>query len=516
MALSLSLALGVLGACGGEAVPAAADVPESWSVTAWGERYEVFPEVDALVAGDAAEAHVHVTVLDGFAPMTEGEVEVVLRSGDEARAFRAAEATRPGIFTVPVDPGAAGDYDLVFRIRSPAGTEEIRGGRVRVGTADEPGRLLSAPAPRGAPGGGEPVPFLKEQQWRADFATAWVRGGALQRSARGLAQVRPPAGGEAVITAPVDGVLQPSPWPYPGAEVGAGAALFRLVPRTAPGESLPGLAAESESLEAELAAARARLDRLEELLEVEATSVREVEEGRTRVTTLDARLAAARRDLAAARAAREGRGAAEAHVLRAPFVGEVAAVAASPGAAVAAGETLARVVRTDRQWLEIDLAPEAARSLTADRTGAGTGGFGGIVLEAAGGPPITIPAGDARLVSSAPEVDPAKGTVTVLLEVAEPSLLLGSILEAEVLLAGEVEGIVVPASALVDDAGESIVYLQLSGERFVRQEVEVLARQGDRALVEGLVPGQRLVTRGGSAVRRSTLLSSGEAQGHVH
>jgi hypothetical protein len=79
-----------------------------------------------------------------------------------------------------------------------------------------------------------------------------------------------------------------------------------------------------------------------------------------------------------------------------------------------------------------------------------------------------------------------------------------------------VEGIVVPTSALVDDGGVTIVYLQLSGERFARQPVRVVAREGELALVENLTPGQRLVTRGGDAIRRSSLLSSGEAQGHVH
>jgi hypothetical protein len=62
----------------------------------------------------------------------------------------------------------------------------------------------------------------------------------------------------------------------------------------------------------------------------------------------------------------------------------------------------------------------------------------------------------------------------------------------------------------------AVVYLQLSGESFVRQEVRVLERQGDRILVDGLVPGQRLVTRGGDAIRRETLVSSGAGHGHIH
>jgi hypothetical protein len=106
--------------------------------------------------------------------------------------------------------------------------------------------------------------------------------------------------------------------------------------------------------------------------------------------------------------------------------------------------------------------------------------------------------------------------VTALLEVNAPGLTLGTTLDAELLLAGEREGIVVPATAVIDDGGVSVVYLQLSGERFARQEIEVVSRQGDRVLVEGLEPGQRLVTRGGEAIRRAGLISSGAAEGHVH
>jgi cobalt-zinc-cadmium efflux system membrane fusion protein len=483
--------------------------PESWSVTAWGERYEVFPEVDPLVAGTASPAHTHVTVLGGFQPLTEGHVEIVLRSAGGEQVFAADTAVRPGIFNIDVAPTSAGEYELLFRIRSAAGPEEIRGGTVRVGDAASPGGVVRAPAPRGATDAGEPVPFLKEQQWRTAFATEWVRTGKLAEGARGLARVRPPAGGDATLTASVDGVVQPSPWPYPGQSVGAGEVLFRVVPRVATESSLGTLRADVTTLQSELASAQTRLARLEELLAAEATSRREVEEARTRVATLSARLAAARGDLGSASAAREGRGGAEAHAVRAPFAGAVAAVAASPGASVAAGDVLGRVVRSGAVWLEIDLPPVAARRLAAE-------GATGLVVESETSAPLRFTGDQVRLVSLAPEVDASRGTVTALVEVTSPTLILGTTVEAQVLLGGEREGIVVPATAIVDDGGVFVVYLQLSGERFARQQVEVLSRQGDRVLVGGLAPGQRLVTQGGDAIRRAGLMSNSAAEGHVH
>ena len=497
-------------ACGGTREPAAESHAGSWSVTAWGERYEVFPEAPPLAAGETAVAHTHVTVLDGFVPLAEGRVEVVLRGAGGEQVFAATQAARPGIFAVEITPAAPGEYELLFRVAGPSGREEVRGGVVRVGEAGAAGALLRAPAPRGATTAAEPVDFLKEQQWQADFATAWVRSGELAGSVRGFARLRPPAEGAAVVTAPVDAVLRPRPWPFPGQRVDAGAPLFHLVPRVAAERSLAELESRVAALELELATAEERARRLAALLELEAVSRREVEEARTRESALRVGLDAARRDLATARAARSGGGGAERVVLASPLTGQVAAVVASPGAAVHAGDTLARVVRTSPVWVDVDLAPEAARRVAAARPA-------GLVLESGEGPPRDFAADSVRFVSAAPEVDPAKGTVSVLLEVAEDTgLPLGGTAEAEVLLAESRSGIVVPTSALVDDGGVTVVYLQLSGERFVRQEVRVAVRQGERALVEPLRPGQRLVVRGGDAIRRTALMAGGEAHGHVH
>lgn len=519
------LALPLVG-CGGHSETDAHDEHDdhsdggggSWSVTAWGSGYEIFPEIEALVAGDEAVAHTHVTILESFAPLTEGRVSIVLTdSGGGEEIFSATEPIRPGIYQIDVAPRKTGELDLAFRVESATGNETIRGGRVRVGTADDPGGVLRAPAPRGAASGGEPVSFLKEQQWQASFETDWVRQGRFARALEGLAEARPPAGGEAWITAPVEGVVASRPWPYVGQEVAKGDALFRLTPSISSGRSLAELEADREAAREELGSAESRFHRLEELIEVEATSQRELEEARTRAAVARARLESAQRDLESARAVRQGRGGGTPLRIEAPFDGTVASVEATPGAGAGAAQRLARVVRTDAVWLAVALPPNASSRLA--------GGLSGLVLTgaAAGGSDGETAAGslrfgpeETRLVSVAPGVDPETGKLDALIEIPGSAVPLGSTWNAGVLLAAEDEGIVVPTSALVDDGGQTVVFLQLGGETFVRQPVEVEARQGDRALVAGLVPGQRLVTRGGESIRRSTLMETGAGHGHVH
>jgi hypothetical protein len=115
-------------------------------------------------------------------------------------------------------------------------------------------------------------------------------------------------------------------------------------------------------------------------------------------------------------------------------------------------------------------------------------------------------------------VDPVTGTVALLLEVPRSveQLTLGARLEAEVLIGETVRGSVIPASAIVDDAGVDVVYVQLEGESFDRREVEIRVRHGALSIVDGLLPGERLVTVGAAAIRRTELLASGSIEGHVH
>ena len=172
---------------------------ESWAVTAWGEEFEIFAETDLLEVGTTSIAFTHVTVLDDFSPMIEGTVSVFLRGASGAeRVFSIDEMTRPGIFSVPVTPEAAGEFDLAFRVETAGPSpvaEEIPAGRVRVGEAGTGGGLVetspvSAEAEAAATSGaGAEISFLKEQQWRTEFVTAWLAEGALRESVRGPGRV---------------------------------------------------------------------------------------------------------------------------------------------------------------------------------------------------------------------------------------------------------------------------------------------------------------------------------------
>jgi RND family efflux transporter MFP subunit len=489
---------------------------EGWAVTAWGEHFEIFAETDPLVVGRMAKSHTHVTVLHDFSAPGEGTVKFVLRAADGSEAtFRQEKVLRAGIFSIEIEPPIAGVFDLLFRVDIADRMEEVPAGRVSVGSADAPGGLITSFQQVGAagPAGGRAgtISFLKEQQWRTTFATQWTQEGEVHQVARGPGYLRPVAGGEIVLTAPLDGVVVGEPWPYVGLDVERQATLFELTPRVTAGRSLAELEAIHTEKESALNLAEDRLARLEKLLPLEAISSAELATAQRLVTTLRAQHAAAAGDLAAAQAGQKARGGRWAVSISAPFSGQIAEVLVTPGQVVAAGEALARLVRVKPLWVEVFLQPDKAEMFDGKPGGLSVRGPNDTT-------PLSFGSDQVRLVSRSPEVSRQTHTVTCIFEIsgAVESLRLGSAVEVEVFMPKTERGVVIPTSAVVDDGGVPVVYLQLDGEGFLRQEIDVRARQGTSLLVDGLAPGQRLVTAGGAAIRRSTLVSSGVGEGHVH
>lgn len=483
---------------------------ESWSVTTWGEHFEIFAEADPLLTYGVSNSHTHVTVLDDFSPLREGVVSIVLRDAQgQESVFQQPFALRDGIFDVEIVPTEEGEYDLYFRIEGAGRTEQIPGGRVSVGDDDHPGGLISHDHTDSS---ADAVSFLKEEQWKTRFSTSWVREGQIRDSARGTGYVRPSGGGELHLAAPIDGVVVSDPWPFVGLSRSTGDPVLALSSRVSQGRTLSELQALDTEKSAELVLAEERLSRLQGLLDVGAVSSAEVDAARARVQTLEAQAESARRQIASVRGAGTGSQRAPVLEVSAPFTGQVAEILVSPGQAVSAGDPLVRMVRLEPVWVEVHLAPRDAQRLGS--------GVSGLWVRATGDRSRNLFDSDrVGLVSIAPEVSPRTGRVATLIRVDTEltQLRLGSAVEAEVLLEESSQGVVIPASAIVDDAGISTVFVQLDGETFERRELMVLGREGDHYLVEGARSGERIVTLGGPAIRRASLISSGGADhGHVH
>ena len=79
------------------------------------------------------------------------------------------------------------------------------------------------------------------------------------------------------------------------------------------------------------------------------------------------------------------------------------------------------------------------------------------------------------------------------------------------------KALAIPKTAVMDEAGETVVYVQVGGESFQRRRVELGIR--DAGLVEirrGVEPGERVATKGAYSIRLATLSKQVIGHGHTH
>ena len=140
-----------------EAPEAAPEEPEPLSVTRWTDKTELFAEYPPLAVGSISRFAIHLTRLDTFKALTDGNVEVRLEGGSaQPEVFRVDAPSRPGIFGVDVKPAHAGKRQLVIVLRASGLNDEHRVGDVDVHPNAEAARA-AAPAGEDAAG----ISFLK-------------------------------------------------------------------------------------------------------------------------------------------------------------------------------------------------------------------------------------------------------------------------------------------------------------------------------------------------------------------
>ncbi|MDT0618377.1 efflux RND transporter periplasmic adaptor subunit [Salinisphaera sp. P385] len=470
--------------------------------THYTEQSELFVEFPALVAGRDSRFAAHVTRLADYSPVREGRLGVLLTQDGKIRARFVVEApARPGIFTPVIRPREPGVYRLSLRVDAPnlQATHEL--GEVIVYANAQ----SVEPAPEEA--GGE-ISYLKEQQWQAEFGTEAVTQRRLRASVYATAELRPPGDRSARVRAPAEGLFAAfgEQFPVVGAEVAKGQRLGTLRARLAGGVDLSSLRLAVERTRAEYHLARENLERLRGLLDdgaVAAYRVREAENA--------AAVARAEHDAARARLHQYQGGAEDAGVpVIAPIAGRIVAVAVAPGEFVSPDQVLMQIASGDQRWLEARI-PEA----DADRLRQPTGAWFEL-----GGQRRVLRVGDnARLITAGGVIDPVSRTVPVIFEFTDADTipLLNQGLDARVYTGETIEALAVPRSAIIDDGGQPVVYVQTGGETFTRRAVRLGLRGAEYVAVEsGLQAGERVVTTGAYDLRLAAASPAEAGHGHAH
>ena len=503
--VAMLVLVGLLSACRGGPAPAPAtpEDPPSAAVTIWTEKTELFMEYPPLVAGEEASFHIHLTNLSTFEPLREGKV-VVRFEGESIERFELDGPTTPGIFNVRLKVPAARRYQVAVEVHSARLSDELRVGPVTVYSDQQSALAAVAADEEGA------TSFLKEQQWTLDLATMNVDAQARRQVVSVPATIEPRVGGSAEVRAPTAGRVATGGGRAIGSPVTRGATLAEVIVRNERLGEAPVLKLELAQAQAALRLAQEELARIERLVGAGAVPQRRLAETRAAHETAAARVRIAEEQLRHLELSRTGQGTGEPGervVVRAPLTGVVAESSLTPGATVEEGQLLYRIVALDRVNV-VGAVPEQHLARIENTTSA--------EIDVPG---LPTPLKSTRLLSVGRVVDPQKRSVPITFELARPpsGVAVGQGVTLRLITAPAGAEVAVPADAIVDDGGQSVVFVQTGGERFERRPVRVGgAREGGLVQVTGLEAGERIVTRGAHLVRLAALSPQTPGHGHVH
>lgn len=495
-------------------------------ITVWENGLEAFVEYDQPVVNLPTHFTTHISNLATGGPRQDGGIVFAFK-GPAAQSFEHTEEhlARDGIYVSTITFPSAGVWKPLLRV--PLSEDDLRKislPDVTVYASNK--RASQSPSYEES----RSIAFLKEQQWKLAMRTGTVSKTTMSARRKFPGHVLPKTGSRVVISSPLAGRIvgvTGSQLPTLGRRVSAGEVLA-LVEPTLPSSDLLTLAvkvaeAESEELRASqaLKLANATLARVTRLQKVNAASTREVEAAQFAAETAKAAHNAAVAVKAGYESARaltksyrsstdDRSGGFGPLALRAPIGGFLVQVNAAPGEQVSPGNALFVVLDSSTVYVDADIPQFDAASLGSTPRAY-----------------IELPENSGRRVERTPitllysglEVDVKTHTVPLVYEVEnrEGRLRVGMPIDVFVEVAAPRDALAIPESALVDEDGKYVVYIQLAGESFEKRELSLGIRDhGNVEVLKGLAAGERVVTSEAWSIRLAALSTKIPAHGHEH
>lgn len=464
-------------------------------VTQWTEKMELFMEYDTPVAGNEIKFIIHLTTMADFQPVRDGKVTLYFEQpGGSSIKVEKDDLLREGIFTpVQVFEEAAAYH---FRI-SYTGKKAVEA--FDIGTFNVYPTLDDVPEQED--GDAEEITYLKEQQWKTEFATEIARRRPVKSSVKAIGDVQPLPANYAEIISPVEGILSieaADKLVRPGQTVHTGQTLAVIVPPLVSENSWAKIYLEYEQSKAEF-------ERAQRLKEKKAISDREFEQARRYYEMNKAGFSNYFNiENGGIRFDPDN----NQFQITAPVSGIVSDVTVLPGQKVDRNQTLFSIIDPEKVWLKLELFSDQAANL-AD--------ISGVSIKIPGkNERINLPEREIIIISRGEIIDPQKRTIKVLLETnnKDRRFLIGQTFSADIYTSPDRDMLTIPLSAVFDDKSRKVTYVHTSGESFEKRILETGPVYNNYvAVLQGLEEGERIVNRGGYLVK---LASTSEEIGHPH
>lgn len=480
------------------------------AVTRWGETTQLFVEFPVLVRGQESAFAAHLTMLNDHSALKEGQVTVVLSGGlHPPEEFSSSTATQPGIFRPVITPVHAGLRQVTLRLEQGLLNETHELGSFMV--FDQPSEAVSS-TPQ--PGEGA-IAFYLEQQWSMPFGLAQARTRAISANVEAFAQIVLPEQSEALITSPREGrILSASDDPSLGfAQVGdtvsRGETLYTIQAALPEGEDPATLQLALTQANLSVESAQYELDRVTPLVAQGVIAAKRLEGARLALEQARAAQRSAQRRRGMLGQSQRVKGRTDGFKVPSPLDGTISELLVTPGVWVTQGQPLARLIDRDTLWLEVEV-PESYVPRIKTLTG--------VWAQFAGSEELMSLGRDA-LISTSARLDPVRRTMSVRFQLqgSTSSLLAGMTTMAHIRTDEPRQVVTIPYSAVIDDAGVQVVYVQTSGELFERRAVKLGEREGPFVeVLHGVTAEEWVVSQGAYVIRLASTSPQTIGHGHAH
>ena len=491
--------------------------------TAYTHNAELFLQHEGLQAGKKACITLYATALSNFKPFDAIEATVLLRAGGKNYT---ATAHGNGMFHFELTPEAAGHGTLYVTVGSENAHFDVEiteccghdHGHVHEGHTHDghghshdnaheghdhsahshshghshephPGHGVETPGKEGD------VSFSKEQSWMVDFATEVVAESNFAGTVKVAARAEALPGDFTTVVATTSGKVQFAGNVLEGMPVAADEVLFYLEGGDVTDNDAAVKFAEAES---NYELAKADFERKKHLFVDKIVSEREYQEAEAAYRQAQARFESMKRNFGEGKVS-----------LKSTINGSVATLLVANGDYVEPGTPLAVVQRDGGVNLVAELPVRYAAQLQEIATVNVETAQGSVydVADFGGSTVVGRAANKCNMLPLAVSCEALPGVVT------------GSIVTLYISsLSNDAHAVAVPRTALVEEMGNMFVFVQNNPVSFEKRSVKVGATDGRYVqLLEGVAPGERVVSKGGVLLK----LSQGAAAldphaGHVH
>lgn len=463
------------------------------SVTQYTDSTEIFMEYPALVVGRDAKFLIHLSDMKNFKAVERGTltVEFVNNKGTKF-SLTEDKPARAGIYTPLVNFNEPGNYTMKINLNGSQVSDNIIVENVIVYSSEN-----DIPAEEQA--SSSSISFLKEQQWKIDFANELVIKRKMQNSVIVTGEIKPKPELYSKVVSPITGIVLSK----------KNKSLKSLGSYVKKGETILTLSAAADAttniqkIKNDFLLSKSEYDRSVNLFEKNAISQKRLDEAKYDFESKQASY----NSLADQIIITDG-----GYAILSPIEGYIENINFNLGEQIVTGQELYTILNSKKLILKANIP--SSNLETANDSKDASFKVEGLDDE------YKISLLNGRKLSVSASLNEMNRTISVYFEFNNPQnkLKVGMYAEVYIKTGEEIDAIAIPESAIINEDGLRTAYVQTEGESFEKRILKTgIIDGGYVQVIEGLQVGERVTTIGAYQVRLAALSpESAIGQGHVH